>query len=104
MSPTGGRTALRVAACAALGLIGAGAATGCLVALFLANLSFFGERPQVPAGYTLLMLSGVVTGIGIPALVTARLLRTGRQRALVAVAMLAGLLLISLPVMAILGS
>lgn len=97
------RTALRSGACTALGAIGELGTLGCLLALFLANLSFFGERPHVPVLHTALLLTGAVAGIGVPALVSALILTTWRQRLVVAAVMLIVLLLEVLSVGGLLG-
>jgi hypothetical protein len=92
---TGSRahTALRVAACTVVGVIGAFVTLGCLLTLLLANLSFFGERPHVPVTHTVVLLTGAAAGIGVPALVAAFLLNTWRQRLVVASVILTALLL-----------
>jgi hypothetical protein len=102
--PTRGRTVLRVGACAALGVVGMLTAMGCLLAWFLANLSFFGERPEVPAIHTFLLLSGAAAGIVVPALVALVVLDTWPQRLVVAALMLAAVLLGALTTVAVLGS
>lgn len=76
-----------------LGVIGILSTWGCLLALFLANLSFFGERPQVPVGHTLLLSAGAIAGTGVPVLVAALVLDTWRQRFVVAAVMLTVLFL-----------
>ncbi|WP_368811061.1 hypothetical protein [Kocuria sp. CPCC 205263] len=95
--------ALRVAACIVLGVIGALGTLGCLLALFLANLSFFAERPHVPVTHTVLLLAGAAAGIGVPALVSALVLNTWRQRLVVAAVILTVLLLGVLSVVGLLG-
>lgn len=99
----GHHTALRVGACAALGVGGGLSSSGCLLALFLANLAFFGERPQVPVIHTLLLLTGAAAGIGVPALVAVLVLDTWRQRLVVAAPLLTVLLLGVLTVVGLLG-
>lgn len=97
------RTTLRIAACAALGVLGAMTTAGCLLALFLAHLSLFGERPQTPWGYTLLLLAGAAAGIGVPLLVTVLALDTWRRRLMVAAIMPAVLLPCGLFVVSVMG-
>ncbi len=87
------RTALRVAGCVVPGMVGVTITIGCLLALFLANLGFFGVRPEVPLGHTLSLPAGAAAGIGVPALVAVIVLDGRRQRLVVAVVMLAVLLL-----------
>lgn len=102
--PTRPRTGLRIAACAALGAVGAVTTAGCLLALFLANLTFFGERPQVPLWYKLALLAGAAAGIAVPAAVTLLALDTAGQRLIVAALMVVILALVALSMVALLGS
>lgn len=97
------RAAPWIAVCAAPGTLGKTVTAGCLLALFLANLGFFGERPEVPLGYTLILLAGAAEGIVIPAVVAALALDTARQRILVAALMTVVLALCALSMTAVLG-
>lgn len=96
-------TGLRIAGCAALGVIGAMTAGGCLLTLWLEHLSFFGVRPQVPITTTIALLAGAAAAIVIPAAVAIRVLRTRGQRFVVAAGMLAVALLGVVLVTAVLG-
>lgn len=96
-------TALKIAGCVVLGIIGALTTIGCLLGLFLANLSFFGERPEVPILHTILLLAGAAAGILIPIIVAVLVLPTWRQKLAVAALMLTVMLVAALWFVSMLG-
>lgn len=96
-------TALKAMGCAVLGISGALTTFGCLLGLFLANLSFFGERPEVPVLHTILLLTGAAAGILVPVIVAALILHTWQQKLTMASVMLAVVFLGVLSIVSVLG-
>lgn len=96
-------TALTVGGCVVLAITGALTTTGCLLGLLLANLSFFGERPEVPVLHTILLLAAAAAGTLIPVIVAVLVLPTWRQKLAVAALMLTVMLLAVLWLVSMLG-
>jgi hypothetical protein len=86
-----------------LAITGALTTIGCLLGLFLANLSFFGERPEVPVLHMVLLLAAAAAGTLIPVIVAALVLPTWRQKLAVAALMLTVMLLAVLWLVSMLG-